>query len=993
LWVRNGLQIDMANPPKNLVQPFSSKGLAIKVDPALIEPDQYVILTNFLTAIEGTLCPRLGTRRLTNTGLFTANAGQVASFTRLITTTINRVESGPPIKIYFLALNGQMYVSNTAVPAAGAAWAWFTIGAANMVATPGTPYTQQRFGSVGYVTQETSLSTEYFACPNGMYKASSTTLEIWGAIPPVQAAFAGNSATGTGPTPFVGVGVPYTYVYTYENSSTGYITNPSQVSLITGVTPNGHQILVNGIWSKDTQIDTINIYRAGGAFADDLYRLVGSIPNVVGGAGDWAFFDTLQDSAIAANAQPFLDNDPPIPSALNTPLVLIANPFVSGGGAPGENVIHVVPIRGPAAGLSALTVGSLVSIGTINNSNLEQVRVAAINIPLQQITVYLQLTHFSGELITCDTLTGAPATIVCLFGSSLYVAGDPNNPNTLYQSKPGLPESFPALNLETGAAQSIYISSPGDAIVGLIEYNGLLVVLNVQSIYTVTVFNGVMAQPVRTPAKRGCVNQTAYCRVSNEIWYVFYDGIYSFTGGAETWKSGSIDPLFNTPSSGEPWPYAPIDMRPGLGTVGSDVIMLWCTGLEVFMYYKDVNGASQRLRYHTKFDRWSIEELEDEIGTVSNCEITTAYVEPDTGDVFINKQVQNQGYINLDNTGTSDGWVSSPNDGKPFLAQFMQAPVSKPTAVDKLFSDIIVDTYNPTNTLTAQAYYDFSQGGSPTDLFDIPIQVVRTRNPFSLGASQGTQAYAAGILFTALTSGQMSLYSLTWNYWELAQYREGIAFDWDDLGYQEEKTLRWLEIEMSTSNVAATIQIQGDGVNLGPAFTITTTYQDRKRIIALPSNLTARMLRLVITPGVGGAVRYFSHRFEFVREPALLTVWDSYEWAPWNGYTFVKQMWLETQSTTPVTVTIYVDGDTDFFTTTIPAAPAPQRGVARFYLPSRVGNALNKSKTHRIVMASASGFRLYAGASKIEWMACGADQRSTYQQSTLSEVVTPPIAA
>ena len=75
--------------------------------------------------------------------------------------------------------------------------------------------------------------------------------------------------------------------------------------------------------------------------------------------------------------------------------------------------------------------------------------------------------------------------------------------------------------------------------------------------------------------------------------------------------------------------------------------------------------------------------------------------------------------------------------------------------------------------------------------------------------------------------------------------------DYSDLGYPDDKILRNLNIEIDTGGVAATITLMVDGVatSLG---TVTTTFGDRKRIIAIPSSPIGKMVRLEILPGVGG---------------------------------------------------------------------------------------------------------------------------------------------
>ena len=110
--------------------------------------------------------------------------------------------------------------------------------------------------------------------------------------------------------------------------------------------------------------------------------------------------------------------------------------------------------------------------------------------------------------------------------------------------------------------------------------------MNQDCLYVVQVFLGQMQAPIRTAATRGLLTMMGWCRVDNEIWYVAYDGIYSWSGGASTKRSEPIDPLFHGMYVG---PYAPIDLTAFNATI--DPLVPQCLPKDnIQMYYSRSNG-------------------------------------------------------------------------------------------------------------------------------------------------------------------------------------------------------------------------------------------------------------------------------------------------------------------------------------------------------------------------------------------------------------------
>jgi hypothetical protein len=846
----------------------------LKQDPALVDEEHYQELTNMVSVQEGNLAIRNGNQRLTAPGEL--NAGGIAH-------TIDRLVTSPGQSRRYVGQNDSILASNAALPASGAGMNFDTV--ATGCANPAAAYTAQRFESADFAAGSTGVPYKFLACPLRMLKDDgfSNPLALWGILPPLQPARASNTGSGTGPSPFVGLGTPYKYVYTFVNGL-GSESNPSALMVVPGVTPNGHPIQVRIITQGDPQVQRIKVYRSGGSYADGLYRLLGKSITSPGPNVSFLFFDGSQDADIVDSPLAQFDNDPPVPSSINFQVQVAS--WVGGQTPAAINTATLVP---PAGGINDITVGSPVTIlGSAGTTEIAYL--IGVNPGAQQVTLYTQLDYSSsaGVFMNGGTATGSPASIALTAFDSVFLAGDPKNPQSLYKSKNSQPESFPVIEQSTQIPQIINVGSPSDPIQALTEYGGGVLSLNLQSIYFISVFQGVMGIPAKAPAQHGLIARNAWCRVANEIWYLSYDGIYSYAGGAEQWKSEAIDPLFRNIQIGA---YLPLDLRVGLGTTGADIVTMEYVDNEVFIVCNQVNGAVIRLRYHTKFERWSVEYTTDPLTPVVGAPIpiTAQNAEQDTGNLLLVKATTSGSVLYLDNIGTSDGWVNAVTDGAAILMAAQPGTIAAPPGSDRLYSDFILECQNQ-DTIGINTFYDFGTF-DPTDIFFVPADAPpgRRRKPFPFHGSNGFQAYAMSLRFTGSYVHAMTLYSLTVNYWDLALFRDGFSFDWDDLGYPYEKTLKNLTIEMDTGGIPASVQVQGDGVNIGSALLMTTTATDRKRTLTVSDGILARMVRLIITPAAGGFTKYFKHAFDFVKEPPTLTFFDTYPWED-LGYPYEKTL-------------------------------------------------------------------------------------------------------
>lgn len=990
--------------PKEVYNPLLNAGLILKQDPSLLKPGQYSVSVNVNSPIEGVLSVRGGTQNC-----FRLSVGSVFSYLHSMARLL--IPSAATAR--YIGIGPNLSRSLDA-PGAGMGFTQLSLPSSVAGTSTSSDIASQRWSSADYGSEGFALIYKFFATPTVNMKdnGSFTTLQVWGVFGPTFPA-TGNTTGGptVGPAAFTGAEVPYTYVYTYLNTVSGAESNPSDVMIPTnGVTPNGYQIEVRVRGTNDPQIltntNSINIYRAGGSFGDGLYRFVGNIMNPTAGANPLLanivnFYDTATDQQILSNQLLSTDNDPPVPAGLPIQFTMPAACLPGSGSANSvARAIYLSAFGGIIQGPAGFwpSAGDIITVSTGSGTAyiFFEATVIAADASMNEIDFYTQynLFHVLTALnltISCSTHTGSPCTLALTAFNSIFLAGDAYNPNFLYQSKPNQPESFPVIQQGTGIVQGISVGTPANPINGIAEYSGAVVCLNLENIFLVAVYNNQMQNPIQTPARHGLITPNAWVKVSNEIWYLSYDGIYSFSGGQEKWVSEALDPLFKGETMNG---YLPINLTAGQGgmtpPVGLDVITMTTVDNDIIMNYTDTAGNNMRLRYELNFNRWNVEKF---YGGTQNG-LYMQFSEPDTGLSWIGINVAGAAYpqpgLDLVDTGTTDGWIVAPNSGTPIAWQWSPTIIDQQAKTDKLFSDFQLECAS-TDTVNITTRYNWSNTNDLVDIFAIPAGT-RQRYPFPFqkgtNGPEGMLAYAQQLLFFGSATGATNFYTIGLHYTDLTDYTAGFSRDYSDLGYVNDKILRNLTVEIDTGGVAATGYIDMDGQAAVYTFQITTTYYDRKRIIPMPSNLVGRMIRDRYYPGTGGKTNFYKSDWDYLKEPAAVDYFDSYEFNfSYNGFSFLKQAWWEYQCPSPITINFYVSNDVLFYSVTLPAHT--WRDVERFYFYSVLNGVLNKSKVHRFTVTSASRFKIYKTGTRIEWLPCGADQRGDYEQLALSEMMGP----
>jgi len=1115
------MPLNEAQTYRELVYPMNNLGEWQRIDRAALQAGQYLRLVNMVGWQEMAIRSRNGYQDLTPFGIQgMAMLDHIHSLARLSTENPdpawNFLYVGRLEEVYRLTSE----VPPVVVPSADTAQVYATRLA--------TWQTLRRWSAVAYKKGYSGRPYLYLASSGQMKKdplndtSDETFKEMvrWGIDRPVWAAQAAVGAAGN----LVSTFAPYSYVFTLRNPITGHEGNPSPVmmeSLKIWTAGGGSQIAVTVrcnspelflTGTQDLQLvgdRNMILYRAGGSFSDSYYRRVAALtgPN---GTTDVTFTDNVPDLDIAANPIAEFDNDRPVTSALRTPFyATIAGYTITTPGSiiVGEVQVDIAVEQGLAAWENqelVLAPGTLIRVGG-GTDHEEFCTVGAMvrpDYPFGFFTVF-QVAHAVGESIQTASRANTGCRFSALAFNSVFLAGDYYNPNVLYKSKTGRPESFPVVNEADGAPGSIEVGSPSNPIMNITEFGGYLLSLNKSKIYVVQVYNGAMQDPQETHAQRGLFASWAWCKADNEIYYLAYDGIYAFSGGQSIKKSEQIDHIFKGEYSNGFYPISLSTTVDANEFSDLDKIQFWYEKNDVFVTYVDTEGTRRRLRYSTVFDRWSTE----------NVYADAILLEPDTGHLIFSDLNPSNGIarLNHDNTpvsptipDTTDGWTSDAHDDGDAISweawlgwMFMGQP-----AMQKQFGDLVLELANPDNDVTVEVYYDFAE--APTETFTVVAEPTkdRYRIPLPLNCGLGYEAYAISVRLTGAGTQPTSLYTLTFHYLTLEEIQRGRPSDWDNLGhphdkrltqlslehdsvgtdvtlnmdvmygisgntealavqtftlsndawtpatgprrsrptfpinldkpiklvrlrptmtthdfknwtyhfefipyppdkclftewdslgYPCDKLLRELILEIDTGDIACRVDVQADGLTKRSVY-VKTNWDSRHLIVTLnqpgDDEIIGRQFRLMLAPGTGGKCQLFKHSFNAVREPCANTFWSSYEQSfGYNGYKFIKQMWIHYRSCAEVTLRVWTDDKQLLYEVDLPQHD--HRDVERVYFPvASVAGVLNKSKVYTFDLVSLEPccpLYLFADATRVEWMPVGADMRQGYQQVLLSQ--------
>lgn len=823
---------------------FINKGFVSKLDVSQLQPGQYQTLTNLNSLQEATLVTRNGSEKIALSG-----TGALSYM-----HTLGRVATGiDPTKNYRYIGEGQDIYRTTSQTSAA-------IGSPVVPGGLGINFFGQRWNMQSYRKFSSGTPYGYFATAarnlidplDDTATGTLGNLLPWGINRPVIPAYATLGAPiGSG----IGPNGTYQYVYTFLDPRTGSESNPSMVQPPGAVVDTGgayNAISVN-LYNTgpayvtnvadpfyvdpriNNQKSVLVVYRSGGAYFDGLYRRVGyaDSPN---GSNLVVFTDTISDDAIASAPIALFDNDTPVTSTLKVPFSgHTTTPLLSGT----TNSFTLTLDRGLYPGVTK--IADILSPGTTlqiqDADKTESVVLWHIDGDFD-ITIFCQFPHDAGVVISTGSTANKPCELIAQAFNSLFLAGDQNNPNYLYKSKTGRPEAWPVVNLEDASPGSVEVGTPEDYIVAITEFNGDIVCLNKESIYVERMWgtNGSMTTPIRTQAERGLFGKRAWVKGDNALYYLSYDGIYMWSGGASVKISEAIDPMFRGEYVNGFVPFSFSTSNKVSGVSYLDSIQFFYYKNELIIFYYDAGGGAHTLRYHTLYQRWWLDE---ESGRIR----TAGMFEGDTG-LFL--------YASTDNAGTpgavelliadtpvtdaipssSDGWTNSTHNDGQAIAWIVKTAFFNDglPSMNKHWGDLVLELKNNYQNVTVKVYYDYSATADTVDVFTIAPAGGRRRISLPLQSAHAKEAYAMAVEISGSGTEPVTLYNLVLHYLPLEEIQRGRAYDWDDLGWPYDKKLTQVTIEYDTFGWNVTCHmdiIYGiDGANLVLAkqdFTLTST--------------------------------------------------------------------------------------------------------------------------------------------------------------------------
>lgn len=585
--------------------------------------------------------------------------------------------------------------------------------------------------------------------------------------------------------PDVFAGVPYDYRYTYFNRNTGAESSPS-LTLIEDnfVSPSRQPVRIGFTVSTDSQVTHVRIYRRGGTIAGN-YRLVAEVPNSGG-----SYVDRLPDRIAANNKILELDNDPPVSSLLKQPVDTTLGTAVTAGSS------------------QTVTPASMVDIFPNQfvrvDEGEDEETVIVQSTTGTQFTAFFQRAHASSARVRADSREARPLRLAAIHAERAWFAGDPDNPHILYYSKVQRPEAVPPQN-------KVEVGTPKDPIMALVPLQGQLFVLTLSTIYRVLSFGSATPIPRITGATHGLFANFGWTIAEGEIWYVSYDGLYSFAGGQSQYMSEAVEWIFTEQGGSGTKPVVPMDR-----TFIADTVMEYDQN-EIFVAYTDTAGARRRVIWHTTYKRYRNDDVPAQSMLFEDDTFSLAFGHSN-GNVYLDRQVGGA----EDTVGFAAGVaIVSPitvNLVVPSLDQDLPKN-------EKIYNECTLDIDTTNLPLTVELLFD--DGASVLSVGPVTANG-RKQVQLNINAGVGRKSKNVGLRLrgTAL----MTVFQWHVRAHVEAENRKSWDTYWSKYGTDEFKVMKqvWFEYESSGDDI--TVQLFLDGSTV--AFhTITLPRSDRRTTI------------------------------------------------------------------------------------------------------------------------------------------------------------------
>lgn len=656
---------------------------------------------------------------------------------------------------------------------------------------------------------------------------------------------------GYGPSSFGGVG--YDYRYTYYNANTGTESNGSPIqnfSELFGYLSSlqapfflRQAVQVTGYYSSDSQVTHIRVYRRGGIYGDN-WRQIDQIPNITGNS-QFIYKDTIADAALAQANTLVLDNDPPVTSSLVNPISTTLSVATTGGGSTIYSTYSPQVIT-VADATATFVAEQVVLVGNANNLEICRVVTGGAG----QFTATVRLQHNAGEPVICYSVPRQKCDLCALAYGQVWLAGDSNNPNYLYYSKPGYPESF-------GPQNYIPVSASDDPIMAVINWRGTLVVATLKTWYIIIGGAKPYAQP--TGAAHGLIAKNGWCLVESAIWFRAADGLRQFTGADGAYQTLLVEWIYrNNPLCIPPQAYLP--------SANQDVLAYYNNC--VYDSYVSLSNGAAGARYRMVYDRIYQRFRYDDMPA------TAMLWEQDTNAFLVGKE------ISAGNYAVVQDWVGDYDDGGWNAGALVETPINlaiqlpyfdlKRPHNPKQWNMVELDVDTKGQTITTELLFE---DGSTTLNLSNASTTSRQKVELWVNNGKGEQAYRASVRHTiAVTKApiifQDNIYAAL-----LAEYTGSYDTYWLKFGTDKDKFVKqgWFDY---TSDVVLTVSLFADNNDTAyfsftlPALTTPSRAIQRVRFGSIYPGTTAFTMRtwrmIVKTPADAG-----TNKFQFWANPRI----------------------------------------------------------------------------------------------------------------------------
>lgn len=657
------------------------------------------------------------------------------------------------------------------------------------------------------------------------------------------------------------------YRYRYRSLTTGAKSSPSPEPISFATTRGGDDVLISCPVSIDPQVDTIDIFRFGGAILD--YRYVGSVPNLdIGGGFSSTLEDQTSDTALGDESE-ILEED------LWRPFITVVLPISS--------ITATITNNDPIAGVSKIVdsgfplymlPGTLViidgkpfSLYTWNNATT---------------TIYVRGLPTAGAnraySIQEPTIFGNPLPYATVFNNIIIATGDKYRPGLVYWSNANDPDS-------TSAENFVEASTPSSPMAAPLQLGDRLYAFSADGLYALypSFTEAVSFQAIKTSCQRGLLFNWALAIDDHgaKVYFLGRDGIYVTSGGEAECISNDLLNLFphegmphivdSNPTSSSLW-LQPINFY---STNRTNLRMAFSQG-RLYFSYTDLAGTAHTLIYNERIKGWESDDLYSggfrlaAIGGSEGREIREVLYG------------SNNGYLyKIDDNTTTDS-------GAPYTANLRtQSWNFEDPGTRKLIGDVTYELLNPGNTVTVTARIDNELTLVGTDIATISAdRVQRIIDCNVLGRNVGVdfswvqQAGAADTviyLWQPSATPKPTLEQLRWQDWHPFKTETADSY------------VKGIVIHCAVDGGGIKqLQIWADGAYTGNTLTFTVPAGVEQKVELSWPYFKGRLGKIVPVESPGVKWQVFSWEWIADAEPPLLDHWDT-NWKPAtsnneNGY-------------------------------------------------------------------------------------------------------------